>query len=92
MYAQSLFGYIPLPVNVWHAGGAGETAILSVRPQVYAFAIVQRFKSGWVYRFQASGNSLRNLSLHRLHCLFNRDCKCSLIGRTMTFYHRAAQS
>jgi hypothetical protein len=32
------------------------------------------------------------LSLHRLHCLFNRDGKRSLIGRTVTLNHNAAQS
>jgi hypothetical protein len=32
------------------------------------------------------------LSLHRLHCLFYRDGKGSLIGGTMTLNHDAAQS
>jgi hypothetical protein len=85
MYAQSLFGYIPSLANCEFAGSV-------LLPQSSAFATVQQLKTSWVYRFQASGNSLRNLSLHRLHCLFNRDRKSSLIGCTMTFYHRAAQS
>jgi hypothetical protein len=77
MYAQSLFANIAAQLNPL------KLALL---------ASFRSVKSCGVYGFQASGNSLWNLSLHCLHCLFYGDRKGSLIGRTMTLNHRAAQS